>query len=142
MYITPSKSIKGNKFIQTASLTSYFKWKRLINPLIYRDEQLGNITVPSGFVTDGASIPRICWGIIGITPYSPRITDSAVLHDWLYAAKTVSRKQADLIFKEAMVSQGLIGKFRIALIYRAVRSFGWINYKKCKIRFTHNLKGS
>jgi hypothetical protein len=41
-------------------------------------------TVPAGFVTDLASIPRAVWWIPGFSPFG-RIEKSSVAHDWLYS---------------------------------------------------------
>ena len=55
---------------------------------------MGEWTVPEGFDTDLASIPRI---------FQPLITklegiEAAVLHDWFYRFRIVPRAQADRIF--------------------------------------------
>lgn len=48
------------------------------------DKHLGPyITVPNGFISDGASIPKFLWSIVG-SPWSGKYTQAAVLHDWLY----------------------------------------------------------
>lgn len=47
------------------------------------DKQEIQIVVPSGFVTDGASVPRWFWWIPGFAPMS-RSFVGAVLHDYLY----------------------------------------------------------
>ncbi len=91
----------------------------------------GIITVPTGFVTDGASIPRIFWNIL--SPFGDYFP-AALVHDFLYSRSstgrfTVDRKTADLIFKEAMFNLG-IGWLTRETIYRAVRLGGWPAFKK------------
>ncbi len=39
------------------------------------------VTVPAGFVTDLASIPRIFWSLLN--GYAPETAKAAALHDWL-----------------------------------------------------------
>ena len=54
-------------------------------------------TVPAGFVSDGCSLPRVFWRIIG-NPLQADWVEEAVLHDWLYKFQPVSRREADKIF--------------------------------------------
>ena len=87
------------------------------------------ITVPVGFITDFASIPRTCWSLIG----SPtgKYGKAAVLHDYLYRRlqRKYSRKQSDDIFLEAMkISK--VGMIRRYTIYYSVRLFGFASWRK------------
>jgi hypothetical protein len=93
-----------------------------------------DIEVPKGFVTDGASVPRIFWSILyPFGSYFP----AALIHDYLYskasnhltAAKKIYRKEVDQIFLQAMKDVG-VGWLTRRTIYRAVRLGGWKGYKK------------
>lgn len=86
----------------------------------------GCIVVPKGFVTDGASVPRFFWNVLG--PLGPYF-DAAVLHDFLYSPinATHTREQADLIFLEAMQLTG-VGWITRNLVFTAVRACGWQFY--------------
>ncbi len=88
---------------------------------------LGVITVPAGFVTDGASIPKVFWSIM--SPFGEYF-EAAVIHDFLYSRKSevYDRFVADNIFKEAMYNIGVPWPTR-EIIYRAVRLFGWRFFK-------------
>jgi hypothetical protein len=90
------------------------------------------ITVPTGFQTDGASVPRVFWPIL--QPYGPYFP-AAIIHDYLYCKCSnklgLERKDADLIFKEAMFNLG-IGWLTRETIYRAVRLGGGIAWKRGK----------
>lgn len=57
-------------------------------------------TVPAGFETDFASIPRLFWTFVGHP--AGQYAQAAVLHDWLYRTKAAPRAEADRIFREAM----------------------------------------
>lgn len=92
----------------------------LTEPLVYVGK-LGEFTVPVGFVTDFASIPRVFWPIVG--PYG-RHTRAAILHDWLYQSKIVSRSEADAIFRRAMKELGVEDWKRWGM-WLALRTFGW-----------------
>lgn len=83
-------------------------------------ERYKAVTVPPGFVTDLASIPRIFYSLLrpdGEYAYA------AVVHDYLYWTQTRSREEADHIFKMAM-QDFEIGAVTIETIYRAVRHGG------------------
>ena len=105
------------------------KWK-LVAPLSYIRSE-GNITVPDGFTTDLASIPRIIRPLI---PIHGKHTRGAVLHDYLYEIQKINdewitRKQADDIFYDAMLELG-VNRFKARIMWSAVRSFGWIHFNK------------
>lgn len=96
------------------------KWQ-LIEPLSYLyKEQV--ITVPKGFVTDFASVPRIplVYSAFGNTGHK-----AAVIHDYLYSIK-YDRKEADKIFLDALKKHE--HPIRARLMYSAVRLFGWMGY--------------
>lgn len=83
------------------------------------------VTVPAGFVTDFASVPRPIWWIL---PKWGRYGNAAVIHDYLYASKLYSRPTADAWFLEAM---GVLGVRPLTrwVMYKAVRWFGWLRYR-------------
>jgi Protein of unknown function (DUF1353) len=99
---------------------------RLLDRYRYRSS-LGTVTVPAGFLTDGASIPRPLWSVL--EPFGPWFP-AAIIHDFLYTPgnRGYTRLQADLIFKEAMFNLYLDWPRREA-IYRAVRMFGGRSYR-------------
>jgi Protein of unknown function (DUF1353) len=86
----------------------------------------GRITVPAGFITDLASIPRLLRGVLNINGKSRR---AAVLHDWLYCSKLFPREIADRIFYEALVAEGM-NKGLARVYWSGVRSGGWLYYGK------------
>lgn len=102
---------------------------RLLRPFSFcRATKQECITVPKGFVFDGASIPRWLWSLVG-SPQTGRYRDAAIIHDWLYYRGRVwprdyrPRKDADRVFYEAMRANG-VGYERATLMYWAVRLFG------------------
>lgn len=87
------------------------------------------VTVPKGFVTDFASVPRLpfaYWAAGG------KGDAAAVLHDWGYRVKEITRAQADALFLEAMETDGSAFGIPAERTWRAramaatVRAFGWI----------------
>ncbi len=93
------------------------------------------IHVSSGFVTDFASIPRICRLII---PKLGKYTKAAVIHDAIYQDDAFrvndvrgrfTRADADLVFRDGMRDLGVVKWKRIAM-WLAVRLFGWASWRK------------
>ena len=92
-------------------------------PLTYEIGVKGSelqINVPSGFLTDLATIPRLLWPLF--PPHHPRLAAAAVLHDYLYTQKGFTRVVADAIFYEAMRVLN-VPRPRAILMYLAVRLF-------------------
>jgi hypothetical protein len=83
-------------------------------------EQYQAVTVPKGFVTDFASIPRVFWSVLrpdGEYAYA------AVVHDYLYWTQTRVREEADDVLKMAM-EDFEVGTAKIKIIYGAVHLAG------------------
>ena len=75
-------------------------------------------TVPSGYITDGATIPRIFWSVVG-SPFTGRYVKPAVLHDWLCTSKVVDFKTANKVFYKSMRKAG-VNRFKARIMYLAV----------------------
>ena len=98
---------------------------RLLKAFPYHGERFGG-TVPKGFLTDFASVPKILWNLLPPTgEYGP----AAVIHDYLYRTARVTRADADWTFLEAMTRLGVPWLIRHAM-YRAVRLFGASSYHR------------
>ena len=80
-------------------------------------------TVPTDFRTDGASIPKGLWWLIG-GPFSGRYRGPAIVHDRLYFTGEGGKRYADKIFREAMQVSG-VSFWKRNILYRAVRWFGY-----------------
>jgi hypothetical protein len=99
---------------------------KLVEPFDY-DTSLGmTITVPAGFVTDFASVPRIFWNLL---PPTGRYGKAAVIHDYLYRTYGAGSKiVADAIFYEAMKALGVNAIVR-GVMYLGVHWFGGRSYR-------------
>jgi len=89
------------------------------------------VEVPTGFVTDFASIPRAFWSFL--RP-DGEYTYPAIIHDWMYWTQERPREEADEIFRYGMQDFG-IEPATIQTIYRAVRIAGgtaWSSNAKLK----------
>jgi hypothetical protein len=106
---------------------------QLGSPLVYLCDLLpSRVTVPAGFKTDLASVPRlpIIYGLWG-----DRAHREAVLHDYLYrdgASPPVTFEMANQIFFEAMTSRGVSAWIRYPM-YWAVSMFGRQFFRKEKL---------
>ena len=99
------------------------------------------ITIPAGFVTDLASIPRLVWSFY--PPDGPWVK-AAVVHDFLYYTqgdgewygrkgvsreRPYSRAESDDILREAMADRG-VGAWAQFVIWAAVRLGGAIGWAR------------
>lgn len=107
----------------------------VLSPLIYESDLVGRIEIPKGFVTDFGSVPR--WFKWIIDDNSIELSFASLPHDALYAwggvlpQKTVTRKDADLVLREAVALAGA-ARWKITAIYLAVRLGGWAHWTNKK----------
>lgn len=103
-------------------------WK-LLQPLKFYSEILGRtIIIPSGFVTDFASVPRYLPLTYSFT--GNREHEAAVVHDFLYQThECENRKQADNVFLEAMKASEGDNDLSNNLMYFGVRMFGYFSWR-------------
>ena len=91
------------------------------------------LTVPGGFLTDLASVPRapLAYWLTG----GYAVAES-VLHDWTYRTQWYPRDVADAVFFEAMDTDGTaldiprMAAWRRWAMWRAVRWFGGSAYEQ------------
>lgn len=81
-----------------------------------------DITVPKGFETDLASIPKWYWSIL--SPNNTKLVAPAILHDYLYSCNyDYSREHVDEIFYYALINNGVPTRTALTM-YWTVRTFG------------------
>jgi hypothetical protein len=122
-------------------------WFRLLEPLVYRSDLVDTVlTVPKGFVTDFASVPRIP---IAYWLFGSKANKAATVHDYLYREGRYSRKTSDRVMLEAMQATGYNWLTR-RVMYRCVRMGGmWaykptpgcLDYRECKNRDGSECEG-
>ncbi|ECH9339975.1 DUF1353 domain-containing protein [Salmonella enterica subsp. diarizonae] len=105
-------------------MPGHYNW-HVYEPLAFylSDDNSNVISVPAGFVTDPASVPRIFWTLL------PPDGKASIIHDYLYDNALRIRNEADPIFLDEMTVPG-VPKWKITVIYWAVRVFGRGNYGK------------
>jgi hypothetical protein len=103
---------------------------QLLTELSYVTDKGETYTVPAGFKSDLASIPRLFWAIL---PPFGRYSKAAVIHDYLLANNKVIPDNEKLtidrinyIFKESMRELN-VNKVQIAVIHFAVQL--WLKSK-------------
>lgn len=104
----------------------------LLRPLEYQSAILGKtITVPKGFVSDKASVPRVP---IAYWLFGDRAHREAVIHDYIYQTHMVEKKVADKIFLEAMKARNKGVFVRVAMYWGVVLG-GRSSYRSGPKRF-------
>lgn len=113
--------------LQTALIDEQDGRFKLVSPLIYFSEILGGkITVPEGFDTDFASVPRLP---VVYVLYANRGRRAAVVHDFLYRNGMFERSTCDAIFREALRAGG--ENFFVSwAMWAGVRLGGVFHYKR------------
>lgn len=105
----------------------YYLYKSISwTPKLEHQGKYKTVRVPSGFVTDLASIPKVFWSIL---PATERYTFPAIIHDYLYWTQPVSRDVADQILKISM-EELKVDSVKVAAIYNAVKMFGESAWKE------------
>lgn len=102
---------------------------RVIQPVMFSDG-LSSFSIPEGFESDLASVPRALWPMF--PPYGNHLR-AAIVHDWLYSNKAIARVRADALFLAAMESYGTARCQRWCM-YLAVRAFGWAAWRASRVR--------
>lgn len=82
--------------------------------------------VPAGFITDGASIPRFLWRLLG-HPFQSDYIDVFIRHDYRYQTGEIPRADADQEMLDGLKAAGM-GYFKRYTIYWGVRLFGSSHY--------------
>lgn len=100
--------------------------RRLVVPVEVPLSNGDYLYIPAGYITDGASCPRLLWGII--SPYG-RHDLATLVHDFLLSDTSYSREFADREFLY-WLKVSSVSRVKRTLMYAAVRS--WSNYKNLK----------
>lgn len=110
-----NEKTKDTIFVVTENIEYIYKGKKYV--------------IPSGFDSDGASIPKFAWRLIG-HPFDMRYLLHAIFHDWLYRCQVLSRNESDLALFYG--PKDTCGLFRRCCIYIALKLFGWVAWNKHK----------
>jgi len=117
--------------------------------------------VPALFIFDGASIPRLTWSIIGLTPHGS-MDGPALPHDFIYHFKgempigsvfikfskgwvpvqEFHRKDADKLLTALCKHFKAANRIQARLVWWAVRAFGWAAWRRDDASRKENLLDS
>jgi hypothetical protein len=122
-------------FIGDVRTVQFGNYWRLERKLVYVCGR-GGITVPSGFFTDFASVPRVLWPLF--PPTDPAYSKAAILHDRLYEHHPVSRRDADKLLYEAARAEGC-SLWRAWCLWLGVRLGGSSSYATGGMRQAQRL---
>lgn len=98
---------------------------RLMSDFTYTSQKYGIITVPAGFETDFASVPRIFQLFV---PVDGRYLEATIIHDYMYENALRTKQEADAILAEGMMVLG-VKKWRQWMVNFGVKYFGKGKYK-------------
>lgn len=116
--------------------TRKVEWKRnsdnkrdmiLINEFSYIAPKGKKWKAPKGYVTDGASIPRIFWSLVG-GPFDEQYREVALIHDVYCDSQSKLWQDVYHIFYYTNRAAG-ISEFKLKVLYDAVR-FGGLRWNK------------
>lgn len=116
------------QFLSELSVTPVSAHHWQLNKFLVCKTAFGRINVPKGFVTDGASVPRVLWAL-----YPPMDGDydaAAVLHDFIYqTGHGLTRAEADSLLLDGMRATNTARRKRCC-IYLGVRLGGWVTWRR------------
>lgn len=84
-----------------------------------------HVTIPAGYVSDGASVPRFFWRLLS-PPIDPITIAPSIAHDWLYDNATrlgLDRADCDSWYCDALRRNGY-PLWKCLLTYIGIRLFG------------------
>lgn len=80
------------------------------------------VTIPKGFISDGASIPRCLWCIID-PPVTAVTMVPSIIHDYLYRYQICTRATADELYDDLLRKNGY-SSFKRWLVKVGLSYFG------------------
>lgn len=108
------------------------------------------LSIETGYLFDGASIPRLCWTLLGLTPHGA-MDGPAIPHDkgyqdqgkfeqgmfqvlvgdsWADTDRGMTRNELDNLLQALCLHFKVCGRFKASLVYSAVRCCGWRAWKR------------
>jgi hypothetical protein len=90
----------------------------LLEDFSYIDPKGTKWTAPKGSITDGASIPRPLWSLVG-GPFEGQYREAAVIHDYFCETRTAPHQDVHRIFYYATRAAG-VSEFYSKVLYSGV----------------------
>lgn len=92
---------------------------KLQEPFSYVDWDGHELDAPAGFVSDGASIPRAAWSLVG-GPWDGKYRNAAVVHDVGCVTHKYPSKVTHRLFYEAMIDSGVANTLALTMYYAVI----------------------
>jgi hypothetical protein len=89
------------------------------SPLIVLVDSTDRIEIPTGFTTDGASVPGWAQAITGWKPWQDPQRWAGIVHDFLYSKPGMTKRRADDIFRSVLLTEDS-GQFKAFVMYWGV----------------------
>lgn len=104
---------------------------QLLEEFSYIDPKGKRWVAKKGYVTDGATIPKVFWSFVG-GPFDGQYRDAAVIHDQYCDSKTEPSTDVHRIFYYANRASG-VSELKSKILYAAVRIGGpkWGGKSNC-----------
>ena len=100
------------------------------------DTQTYYIKLDKGFTSDGCTIPRLLWTVLGC-PHNQEYLPASLIHDWLLCHPQEINRDRNLssrIFRQVLLNEG-VERWKAQLMYLAVELCQWVrNFKTGKWR--------
>jgi hypothetical protein len=111
----------------------------LVAPFAFVDNDGTEWPVPKGAMTDGASIPRILWTVVG-GPFEGKYRDAAVVHDYYCDVRIRTWETVDRMFYDGMIASG-VDQTHAEIMYAAVVKWGphWDGQTMINSKLRHKL---
>ena len=100
-----------------------------------KDNEDEIITVPKGYITDFASVPKI---LRLVAKNHELFNKASILHDFLYETQEYSKEEADIIYKDAMEVFG-VTEGRANLYYLVVKFFGHSSWEEYEDKLSQEI---
>ena len=92
--------------------------------ILVESYQVENISIPRGYLTNGADVPKIFW--MFVPPFKPKYMPAILIHD--YFCDKEEYKKADTHFERILLH--IEDTFITRTMIRAVKMYHFIRYRK------------
>jgi Protein of unknown function (DUF1353) len=125
--------LKGRVFVEWDRQDAFI-YRKTKNPVSFTPSFINEPIVPGDMYTDGGSVPRIFWNILGLSPWA--LGPAYIVHDWIFKVhrcdldapahvKAITFEQSASILAEvgrSLVDAGLVDDDRLPEIVWAIKS--------------------
>jgi uncharacterized protein DUF1353 len=104
--------LKGRVVVEWSSEDKFIYRKQPGQTLSFRPSFMKTAIVPEDMYTDGGSVPRILWGIPGLSPWG--LGPAYIVHDWIFQVHRCKRpappEVAAITFEQSALILAEVGK--------------------------------